>query len=289
MKITNNLGLPQPFVEAVTREYTYKDKQYSVTALLKGVCQTMLERRYDNVIEQDVSDMIWLIFGTSVHSILENAEETETQLKENKLIIDVNGYKLSGIFDLYDEATKTVTDYKTATVWKVINNDWEDYRKQLLMYAWMLKQIGFECENGEIVALLKDHSKTKAKIDSSYPPYPVHKVMFHFTDKDFKEIEEFVFAKFEEIKKAEQLSDDELTPCTQEERWQEPTKYAVKKKGNKRALKIHDSLELANKHCESAEGLEIEVRPSIPKKCVDYCNVNGFCKFYQTYLKEKGE
>lgn len=289
MKITNKLGLPLPFVDAVTREYQYKDNQYSVTSILKGTCQTLLERRHHDEIEQDVSDMIWLIFGTSVHSILENANETDTQLKENKLVIDIGDYKLSGIFDLYDESTRTVTDYKTATVWKVIYNDWEDYRKQLMMYAYMLRSIGFECDTGEIVALLKDHSKTKAKVDKDYPPYPIHKVQFKFTDEDFKEIEKFIFDKFKEIHDSQQLKDDELTPCNEEERWQDPIKYAVKKKGNKRALKLYEDIELAKKHCATDDKLEIEVRESIPKKCVDYCGVNIFCPFYQNWLKERGE
>ena len=120
MKITNVLGLPQPFVDAVKREYSYKPKQYSVTSLLKGTMQAILERRYADVVEQDVSEMVWAIFGTAVHSILEKGKETDTQLKENKIVIDIYDYKLSGIFDLYDESTKTVTDYKTGSgiIWK---------------------------------------------------------------------------------------------------------------------------------------------------------------------------
>lgn len=144
MKITNNINLPQPLVDAVTREYKYKPKQYSVTALLKGPTQAVLERRHDDEIEQDVSEMIWMIFGTAVHHVLEQSQETENQLKENKLVIDIlNGYKLSGIFDLYDDKTGTVTDYKTASVNKVLFDDWDDYRKQTLIYCWMLRQIGF--------------------------------------------------------------------------------------------------------------------------------------------------
>ena len=285
MKITNNNNLPQPMVEAVTREYTYKPKQYSVTTLLKGTCQAILERRYGHLIEQDVSDMIWLIFGTAVHSILENAQETDTQLKENYLLIDVNGYKLSGIFDLYDEATKTVTDYKTATVWKVIYNDWEDYRKQLLIYAYMLRKIGFECDKGEIVAVLKDHSKAKAKVDKSYPPYPVHKVQFKFTKKEFEEIEKFIFEKFVNISIAEQTKTEKLEPCTSEERWETPTKYAVMKQGRKTALRVVDSEEEAKKYMEWKGVTEkdhyIEVRKGECKRCNDYCSVNQFCPFYR--------
>ena len=281
MKITNELGLPQPFVDAVSREYQYKDKQYSVTSLLKGTMQSILERRYADVIEQDVSDMVWMIFGTAVHSILEHSKESENQLKENWLCIDIGEYKLSGIFDLYDAKLKRVSDYKTGSVWKVQFNDWEDYRKQLLIYAYMLRSIGFECDNGEIVMLLKDHSKTKANIDASYPQHNVHIQHFDFSQKDFNDVEEFIYKKFAEIKLNENRADEELTPCTEEERWEEPTKYAVKKKGNKRAIRVYESLEEAQTHIESEKGLELEVRKGTCKRCQDYCSVKDYCWFYR--------
>lgn len=292
MKVTNKLGLPQPFVDAVTREYSYKEKQYSATAILKGSMQTILERRYDDEIEVDVSDMVWLIFGTAVHSVLENGKETDSQLKENKIVIDINDYKLSGIFDLYDAKTKTVTDYKTGTVWKVMFNEWDDYRKQLLIYAYMLKTIGFECEHGEIVMLLKDHSKTKASTDASYPPNSVHIQHFDFTQKDFEEIEQFIFAKFEELKRCEQLSDDELPPCTDEERWHKGDKWAVMKQGRKTAIKLCDSEAEAQSYIEQKE-LDnkhfIEFREGKDGKCADYCNVSKWCPFYQAKLKKDNE
>lgn len=289
MKITNINNLPAPFVSAVEREYQYKDKQYSATQLLKGSCEAVLERRHHNEIESDVSDMIWLIFGTAVHSILENAEEEAEQLKENKIVIDVDGgYKLSGIFDLYDAKEKKVTDYKTATVWKVIYNDWDDYRKQLLIYAYMLKKIGFECNKGEIIATLKDHSKSKAKYDTSYPQFPVHKVSFEFSDNDFKEIERFIKNKFNEIKLQEALSDDKLIPCTDVERWHKDDKYAVMKEGRKSALKVCSSKIEANEYIFS-KNLDskhyIEFREGQDTKCDDYCNVKQWCPFYKAKLK----
>lgn len=289
MKITNVNNLPAPFVSAVEREYQYKDKQYSATQLLKGSCEAVLERRHHDEIQNDVSDMIWLIFGTAVHSILENAEEEAEQLKENKIVIDVDGgYKLSGIFDLYDAKEKKVTDYKTATVWKVIYNDWEDYRKQLLIYAYMLKKIGFECNKGEIIATLKDHSKSKAKYDTSYPQFPVHKVSFEFNDNDFKEIERFIKNKFNEIKLQEALSDDKLIPCTDVERWHKDDKYAVMKEGRKSALKVCSSQVEANEYIAS-KNLDsrhyIEFREGQDTKCDDYCNVKQWCPFYKAKLK----
>lgn len=283
MPLTNSLNLPQPFVDAVTSNYRYKDKRYSVTQILGGIRPAILSRRHQDEITEDVADMVWMIFGSAVHSILEKSKESETQLKENWVSAELpNGYTLSGIFDLYDDATKTVTDYKTATVWKVIYGEWDDYRKQLLMYCWMLRKMGFDARKGQIVAMLKDHSKSKAKFDASYPKHPVYTISWEFTDQEFEELESWLVQRFEEIEAAEKLPDDELPLCTAEERWAKPDKWAVRKKGNKRALKVHDSQESAESHLESlGNGYEIEFRPGADGKCGEYCSCHEFCDYWK--------
>ncbi len=282
MKINNKLNLPQPFVDAVTKEYEYKEKQYSVTTILKDVREILLTRRHHNEIEQDVADMIWLILGTATHSILENSQEADTEFKEEHFVEEVqNGYKLSGQADLYNAEEKMVTDYKTCSVWKVIYDDWEDYKKQLLMYAWVFKKMGFEVEKGQIVAIIKDHSKTKAKVDSSYPQYPVYKKVFNFSEQEFKEIEEFIKDKFTQIEKYEKTADDQLPLCTEESRWNDGDKYAVKKKGNKRALRVYDTLKEAEEHLKQDDSLELEIRKGEDKKCLEYCSCCEFCSYWK--------
>ena len=284
MKITNKLNLPQPFVDAVSKEYQYKNKQYSVTSLLKGTCQTLLERRHADEIEQDVSDMVWAIFGTAVHSILEKGQETQDQLKENWLAIDIGDYKLSGIFDLYDAKEKKVTDYKTGSIWKVQFDDFEDYRKQLLIYAYMLRFIGFECDKGEIVMMLKDHSKSKATFDINYPQHPVVVKTFNFSDENFKDIDLYIRNKFNEIKTLESVSDDELPPCTKEERWHRDDTYAVMKEGRKTAVKVCNSQEEANNYIAN-NNLDkkhyVEFREGKDSKCDEYCNACKWCKYWK--------
>ena len=288
MKITNKLNFPQPFVTAVTKEYQYKEKQYSVTSILKDVREILLTRRHNDEIEQDVADMIWLILGTAVHKVLEESKEEKTEFKEEHFVEEVgNGYKLSGQADLYNAEQKIVTDYKTCSCWKVIYNDWEDYRKQLLMYAWAFRKMGFEVDKGQIVAIIKDHSKTKAKVDSSYPQYPVYKKLFEFTEKDFNEIEDFIKEKFDLIAKYENTPDDELPIRSAEDRWNDGDKYAVKKKGNKRALRVYDTLEEAENHIKQDDNLELEIRKGEDKKCLEYCSCCNFCNYYkENYAKE---
>lgn len=286
MKLTNELNLPQPFVDAATSDYQYTDKRYSVTSVLKGTREAILQRRHSEEIETDVSEMVWAIFGSAVHKILEQSEETADQLKENWLSVEVqNGYELSGIFDLYDDATGTVTDYKTATVWKFIYKEFDDWRTQCLAYVWLLRKIGFNARRGEIVGMLKDHSKTKAKTDQTYPQHPVQRIGWNFTDKDLEEFERWLKAKFAEIEAAEKLSDDDLPLCSDVERWHKPDKYAVMKEGRKTAVKLYDSEEEANARVEAeGKGYYVEHRKGEDSKCLNYCSACEFCSHYKELM-----
>ena len=287
MIVENSLDLPRPFVSAAESDYQYKPKRYSVTAVMKGPREAILQRRHDDEITCDASEMIWAIFGTAVHSVLEQAEETESQLKENKIVVEMpNGYELSGIFDLYDDSTGTVTDYKTASCWKVKFGEFDDWRKQVLCYCWMLRKLGFDAKRGEIVALLKDHSKTKAKI-GEHPPTPVYRIGWDFTDGDFEEIGDWLEERFEEIERCEQLPDDELPVCAPEERWHRPGKYAVMKKGRKKAIRLYDDeVDAYDRAYMEGDGYYVEHRPGSDPKCEDYCSAAPFCSYYKEMYGE---
>jgi hypothetical protein len=280
MKITNKQGLPESFVQMAKSDFTADENTYRVTSLLKGVRETILERRHEA--EQDVSDMIWMLFGTAAHAVLENTQETSTQIKEARLSEEINGRIISGKFDLYDEKTKTITDYKTCSVWKVIYGNFDDWRRQLLIYAYLMTKTGFEVNKGEIIAVLKDHSKRDAKVKADYPKLPVKKITFNFTTTDFEEIAEWLYAKVEELKMCEALPDSELPLCTPEERFNSGDKYAVMKKGRKTAMRVLDSLEDAEAWKDANGGEYIDVRKGEDKKCVDgYCSVCKFCDYWQ--------
>lgn len=295
MKITNVYGLPEPFVDAAKSDHTYTPKRYSVTSVLKGTCESILTRRHAEEIETDASDMVWLIFGSAVHKVLEEGKETSSQLKEEWLSMELpNGYTLSGIFDLYDDSTGMVTDYKTASVWKVQFNDWEDYRKQLLSYVVLLRENGFpNARSGQVVALLKDFSPTKAQ-DPDYPQHPVHKVWWNFSDEEIEDWRRELVRKFYEIEYQENQPDEYLDICTPEERWQKPAKYAVTKVGNKRASKVCDTMdeaESAKAYYEGKDGKKYEIthRPGEDTKCMKYCACRDFCRHYKEIIAESEE
>lgn len=290
MEVTNKYGLPEPFVDACRREYTPKPGRYSATQMLKGVREVLLTRRHGDEIETDASDMVWAIFGTAVHSILERSQETDTQLKEGFVTAEVMpGYTISGIFDLYDDSTGTVTDYKTASVIKWLKKEFDDYKTQLLIYCWMLRQMGFNARRGEVVALLKDHSKSKARFDKTYPQHPVVKVGWTFDDADLDVIEAFIRERFAAIAEAEKLPDAELPLCTPEERWAKPTVWAVMKKGRKSAVRLYDDKGDAYQRAAgenrnaSGEPFYVEERPGSDAKCEGYCSAAPFCEYYKAH------
>ena len=280
MKLTNRLNLPAPFVDACKQQRRYKENRYSVTELNKGACEIVLSRRHWNEVEQDVSEMVWAIFGTAVHSILEKSQETDSQIKENYIYGEFGKHTVTGIFDLYDDSTGTVSDYKTASVWKVIYDEWDDYRRQILCYCCLLRMMGFNAHRGEIVAMLKDHSKSKAMRESGYPPHPVYIKRFEFTAEDFAECFDWIRSKLKEIDAAMVVPDSDLIPCTPEERWAKPDKWAVMKKGHKKALKLYDSETEAEIHALEVGGY-VEYRKGKDGKCGDYCPVHDWCPYWR--------
>jgi hypothetical protein len=294
MKITNKLGLPDMLVRAVEKDYEYRDKRYSITSLLDPDRVLMLKRRYNDLITQDVSDCIWMLFGTVTHYAL----ETGIELKENEYVEEHleytfdSGYTLSGIIDhVYDY----VDDYKTTSVWTVIygsNN--EHWKKQLQMGAYLhYKKHGNWISKGRIIAILKDFNKNDAKLKDNYPKLPVQVIEFDLGTPE--EIEDWIINRFKRIAEVEQLADYDLPLCTEEERFNSGTKWAVKKKKNKTAFKVFDDFDkardlLINLEQKYPGEYEVIERPGEDKKCQAYCGCCNFCPYYlEHYDKELQE
>ena len=175
-----------------------------------------------------------------------------------------------------------INDWKTASVYKIMKSDFSDWYKQGITYAWLLKQSGLDVRRCRFIALLKDHSKSKAKTDRSYPQSPVFVYEFEVSPEDLEQAGERIRAKVIEIEAAEKMADDEIPPCTAEERWADDDKWAVMKQGRKTAVRVFDK-EIDAEIC--AQELDtshyIEHRPAVSRKCGDYCLCKDFCNFYK--------
>ena len=280
MKVTNNLHLPEAFVNAVSVERHNKAGQYSATTLNKGVKEIILQERHWDQFTTDAADNVWAVFGTAVHAILE--KNGDGNFHEEKFDIGVSNSRVTGVVDSYDMERGIINDWKTASVYKIMKGDFADWRKQGLTYAWLLKQNGLDVRRCRFIALLKDHSKSKAKFDATYPQSPVFVYEFEVTPEELEQTGERITQKVIAIEAAEKMGDDDIAPCSAEERWADPEKYAVMKNGRKTAVRVFDTQadadacagELGNSHY-------VEHRPAISRKCGDYCLCKDFCNFYQ--------
>ncbi len=288
MKITNKLELPQAIVNACSTERHTPKGTYSATTLLKGTREILLTSRHFDEIEQDVADMIWAIWGTAVHALLE--EQDTKGVKEERLEIEVLGRKVSGQIDHHNPETGVINDYKTASVWKILFGEFEDWEKQILIYAYLIfKAKNVKMTRGRITALLKDHSKTDAKRRADYPQSPAYIHQFEITDEKLAEIERFIFSKITELKENEEVADDDLPLCTAEERWASEDKWAVMKEGRKSAVKLHDTEESAESHLASLDSKHyIEYRQGASRKCPDYCLAKDFCSQWKAEQESLG-
>jgi len=280
MKITNRMNLPEALVKAVSVSRHNKPGHLSATTLLNGTKQILLTDRHWDTLEDDVADRFWAIIGTAVHNILEH--EGKNEFAEEFMLHEVDGVTVTGRIDNFNMAEGTVTDYKTNSVWKIKFRDFSDWKRQGMIYAWLLIKNGFKVKTCRFVSLIKDHSKRDAKRDSSYPQKPIYVYEFDVTPEGLAEIESFVKTKIAEYKLRREMPDDEIPPCTPEERWEKPAKYAVKKEGRKTAIRVTDTLKEAEKlAADLGKGHYVEIRPGESVRCNEYCVCSNHCNFWR--------
>jgi hypothetical protein len=275
------LNLPEQIVNAVKKDDYNNNGTYSATTLLKDPKEIILFNRHKDEITEDVSEHVYSLLGTSVHYILEKAEEGENQFKEERLYYKFGNDTISGKFDFYDMEEEMLGDYKVTTVYKYLLGDNEHYRFQLLTYAYLLRKNGFPCKGGRIYQIFRDWQRSKAKFDKSYPQKPVNVITFRFYDKDFAYIENEIQQRLANIHKYEDFADDEIPICSKENRWATDDKFAVMKKGRKSAMRVLNSKEEAEEWMKNNGGEFIQERPAESRKCVDYCSCCEFCNFWR--------
>jgi len=291
MILTNKHNLPQTFVNVLRRPTYSKGKaNISVTELISSPRIVQLRKMHAEEIEQDVSDMVWSIFGTAIHGVLEHGRD-KNHLVEERLHTEVDGWSISGAIDLQivnEDGTITVNDYKTVGAWSVMNEkiDWE---LQLNIYAWLVRKVKEANVSGlEIVAIIRDWSRRDAAIKASYPDAPVKVIPIRLWS--YEEQQDFVEGRVSMHSNAlfDMETGDELPHCTPSEMWEKQTTYAVKKIGGVKARNVFNTDEEARaKLAEYGKEYEIEVRPGERTRCESFCSVSKWCNQHQEYLKTK--
>lgn len=230
-------------------------------------------------LEQDASDMLWMLLGNAVHYVIEKGAHEEATT-EAKIELQFDGVTVVCIPDIYHN--KECHDYKITSVYSFLLGDKPEWAQQLNLNAYLLRMSGFEVNALKIYAILRDWQGSKVFADPDYPKIPFQAVDIPLWPLEGQE--RYLKARLEAHKA--------LNPtCNDEERWIRPTTYAIRKLASKRALRVWDTKEEAEKHLErllkdSTDKYSIEERKGFYTRCEKYCSVRAVCQQWQGEQKE---
>ena len=295
MKITNKFNVPETLVALASRDFYSKGKSdYSVTEIISPPRIQRLRRKHYDEIEQDVADMLWMLMGTALHVVAERSE-VAGHTNEERLTIGIDDIRLSGAIDLQkdDEDGITIFDYKFTSAWALMN-DKPEWEQQQNIYKYLVERVKQRPVKGlKICALIRDWSRRDAMNKPTYPQAPIQVIDIPMWT--YEKTEAYIKERVElhRASKVNQDWDEELSPCTDEERWMRETTYAVKKEGRKTAIRVLETEEEAKELLATlpptAKGF-IEIRKGEAIRCTgNYCGVSQWCSQYQSSLKEDEE
>jgi hypothetical protein len=295
MRVTNNYGLPETITNVLARpQYSKGKANLSVTELMSSPRIVQLKRKHWEELTEDASDLVWSLFGTAVHNILEHGKD-EHHIVEERVFTVVDGFTISGAIDLqevYEDGT-VLSDYKTTSAYSVLNQkiDWE---YQLNCYAYLLhKAKGVTIKKLQIVAIVRDWAR-RDTVREGYPKAPIVVIDIPLWPVERQEayikqrihLQESAFFDIE--------VGSEVAECTPEEMWEKPEYFAVKKDGGVRAKSVHEkredaerALAQANEKAKKGETFLIEHRPGARTRCEGFCQVAAFCSQHKKYLSTK--
>lgn len=291
MKITNRYGLPEVIVKAIEADpYSKAGSDFSVTQLINPPQLNKLLRDHGDEVTEDVTDRIWALHGQAVHAVIERAKRPGS-IAEQRFFMPTEYGVLSGQIDLFNIEQELLTDFKVTSVYKIkraIEEPPFEWEVQLNMQAQLMRHSGIWPMHLEIVAIARDWSKSAAMRDAGYPAKVVAIPIKMWSEQEAHDyINERIELHWRVMQKGHEMD------CTDEERWKRNDQYAVMRKGQKRALRLLNSMEEVRQYLldhnlaepgedkpKLADGISVEVRPGAYVRCEDYCPVSAFCKQY---------
>lgn len=216
-------------------------------------------------------------------------------LLEHPMTITIDGMTVSGTLDYFDIIEKTLNDFKFIGVYSYINREHiTKYEPQQNIYTLMLEQIpekNFEVEKLEIVAVFKDWSKGKLKMNN-YPPFPAMTIPIR------KWGSEKTVAYMKERVRLHRLAEEKgIMECTPDEMWASGDVWKVFEKKKARAKKVCDSPESAQQWIDNEQitrdnklqkpgEFYVEFFPGERRRCAGYCDVSDICEQYAKWKKD---
>lgn len=281
IRLENRYNLPDAVVRAVAADpYDSAGSYLTASSLADPPQQRALIAKHGDELSEDVTERLWSLLGTAVHIVLERADAANAAtLNEQRFFAEFLGQRISGKLDHYSLENGVLADYKCTSAWSLVFKDrYRDWTRQLNCMAELLARNGHAVTGIQVVAILRDWQESKARDKSDYPQQAIAVVPLELWPQEKR-------AEYIESRVALHLAADagEMPPCTDEERWARPSKYAVMKPGRKTALKVCDSAEDADSIAAQTPGAFVVKRPGGFARCElnelghAYCAASPVC------------
>lgn len=294
----------KPLYDAIQvhrNEYDSGGADYSVTTLLSPPRVVFLNKRHLAKVDLYVEDLFYSYVGTGAHAYwqycLEKIPNTPYQCEE-RLKTTINNRIVSGAYDCC-HMKKDMYDMKNTSVWKAMFGDHTEWKLQQNMYRTMYHEThNIKLRSLRILALFRDWNKReRQRSGSKYPARPA--MVYLLPLMDFGKVEQYMSERVNLMIANEDVPDNDLPHCTNEDMWCKPDQVAVKSKRVKRALRVLPSMKAAveyvqtylqNPSCkDNVKTLSYEVRPAMRIRCESWCPINKYCNQYHEHLREKAK
>jgi len=276
-RLTNAKGWPKAYAAAVEfDDHVSKGSDWSVTTLIRPPQMVALERLHADVLVEDVDDRTWLLFGTAVHVVLERAglglDDPSIKIEQRYETL-IAGKRIAAKPDVFNDKPYVIDDYKLTSTYSIKNGEPKDeWVEQINLTAAVLRREGETVKGGRIFAILRDFSPARAKHNEDLPQQD--KVLVDVPMWKHQFADDYLHHR---VYLHEQAKVGIVEPCSDEERWAKPATWAVKKPGQRKAVKLCKTLDEAKDLLKEGRGKTIEERKATYPRCEKYCRVAQFC------------
>jgi hypothetical protein len=270
MIYTNEAGLPESLANALTPDRrTAKPGTFSVTELLAPPQIRVLTRKHRHELTEDVATRLRRFTDGLLHHVLEQLGGAGGRKVERLLSYETDDGVVAGRFDVLLVGTELV-EYRSASTWRVSKGVPHDWIERLNLYAEILRRGGRTITAITVVAMFRDWTASRSR-EEGYPRSEVQTFGIPLWGS-----EDTAALLRERIALHRAADGGDYQPCSPEERWEKPTRYALMKVGRQRAVKVYDDEETARGNMTSEQHY-IEPRPGQSTRCEFHCRVSAFC------------
>lgn len=301
MHVTNDHDLPRGLVEALTvNHYSKGHADISVTGLAESPRVQILRRAHWKDLTEDVSERLWRVFGTAVHTMLEKGDPS---VLVDRQYVTVNGWVIGGLTDVVEAEAYgdgfRVIDYKVTKAYAARGGPKPEWIAQLNAYRYMLEQAGYLITGLQIVPLIRDYSTRDAERYEDYPPAEAFRMDVPMWP--LEETLDYLAERVEVHRRAREAyaerGQDGLPECTDEERWATPQGWGLVHRDAVRPKAVAGTVEevwdaahekgAVKKDGNLRAGYEIKWVFPTYVRCESYCAVRDFCQQYYRDVKAR--